>query len=107
MNLKAKIWFRAQWRRLMAVFIVLFSRKFAVVAWWNDTDKIMESSHIPGHIAFVASLTNVRKLDKLIKHLEKIRADMVHRSKHHSGVSVRNNTPRPAGTPLKGGRKHN
>lgn len=91
MNLSAKIWFRAQKRRIVALFIVLFSRKFAVTAWWNSPDNIMQSQHIPGHIAFVASLTNVHKLDKLIKHLESIRRDMVHRSKHHDGVTVRNN----------------
>ncbi|MEQ8581232.1 MAG: hypothetical protein RIC30_09495 [Marinoscillum sp.] len=91
MNLSAKIWFRAQGRRVVALFIVLFSRKFAVVAWWNSPEKIMQSQHIPGHIAFVVSLTNVHKLDKLIRHLEHIRRDMVHKSKHHDGVTVRNN----------------
>lgn len=89
-NLSFRIWLRAQRRRIVGLFILVFSAKFMVVSTWKSGQKPMQSQHWPGHIGFIVSLTDVRKLDKLIKLLESIRADMVHRSKHHSGVSVRN-----------------
>ena len=87
---KAKVWFQAQGRRIVAIFILLFSAKFSVTAYWNPRKPMMQSMHMPGHIAFVASVTDIKKLDKLIRHLESIRRDMVHKSKHHDGITVRN-----------------
>ncbi|MEO9475841.1 MAG: hypothetical protein ABJG41_09910 [Cyclobacteriaceae bacterium] len=90
MNWTAKVWLKAQGRRIVGFFILLFSRKFLVVGTWNY-QKLMQSQHMPGHLGFVVCVTDIKKMDKLIERLIKIRHDLIHKSKHHDGITLRNN----------------
>ena len=93
-NSKVKTWFRAQGRRMWALAVVLFSAKFSVVAWWDVRRGLMQVQHMPRHMMFVVDVTDPRKMNQLIKRLNRLRDDLIHTSQHYRVPQVKRITPR-------------
>ena len=84
-----KAWLQRLRRRLMAVAVVIFSRRFTVVGFGARKQAPYQVSVMPGHRTIVIDFTDLGKVNRLIKRLESVRQSHVHMSRHHGGASLK------------------